>query len=277
MTDPRRFDGRVAVVTGAASGVGAATAALLAERGAAVVVADIDGAGAGEVAGRITSAGGRAVPITVDVADDAAVADMVSRTVADLGRIDVLHNNAAALGDDVLGRDTDVTGVPLDVWDRTLAVTLTGAMLGCRYAVPHMLAQGSGAIVNTTSTAGQRGDLSRVAYGSAKAGVIALTLYVATMYGKRGIRCNAVAPGLVLSPIARRNMSDENLAVTRAHQLVDHLGQPEDIAAVVAFLASDEARFVTGQVVNADGGVQAHTPAYADYYPQFAATGKGWP
>jgi len=277
VTDPRRFDGRVAVVTGAASGVGAATASLLAARGAAVTVADIDGAGAAEVAGRITAAGGRALAVTVDVADDAAVADMVGRTVADLGRLDVLHNNAAALGDDVLGRDTDVTAVPLDVWDRTLAVTLTGAMLGCRYAVPHMLAQGAGVVVNTTSTAGQRGDLSRVAYGSAKAGVISLTMYVATMYGKRGIRCNAVAPGLVLSPIARRNMSEDNLAVTRAHQLVDHLGQPEDIAAVVAFLASDEARFVTGQVVNADGGVQAHAPSYADYYPRFAETGKGWP
>lgn len=271
------FEGKVAIVTGSASGVGAATARLLAQRGAAVAIADINDDGAARVAEEICAQGGSAVAVHVDVAEDEQVAAMVARTVEAFGRVDVLHNNAADLSDATLGADTDVLGVPLDVWDRTMAISLRGPMLGCRHALPFMLAQGSGSIVNTTSTAGQRGDLSRVAYGAAKAGVIMLTQYVATMYGKRGVRCNAVAPGLVLSPIALRNMGPEALEIARSHQLLDLMASPEDIAPLVVFLASDEARFITGQTFNADGGVQAHTPSYADYAERFAATGRGWP
>jgi NAD(P)-dependent dehydrogenase (short-subunit alcohol dehydrogenase family) len=255
------FEGKVAIVTGSASGIGESTA----------------GHQADAVATDIARGGGRALAVSVDVADDEQVEAMVRRTIEAFGRVDVLHNNAAALGDDVLGRDSDVINVPLDVWDRTMAISLRGPMLGCRHVVPHMLEQGAGSIVNTASTAGQRGDLSRVAYGSAKGGILAFTMYVATMYGKRGIRCNAVAPGLILSPIARRNMSPEDLAVSQANQLITHQGVPEDVAALVVFLASDDARFITGQTINADGGVQAHMASYSHYFARFESTGKGWP
>jgi NAD(P)-dependent dehydrogenase (short-subunit alcohol dehydrogenase family) len=271
------LDGYVALVTGSASGIGEATARLLAQRGAAVVVADINEMGANRVAEEIERSGGRACAVMADVAEEDDCRRMVAQAIERFGRLDILHNNAAALGADVLGRDTDVINVPLETWDRTMAISLRGPMLGCRFALPHMLDQGRGSIINTASTAGQAGDLSRVAYGSAKAGVITLTKYVATMYGKRGVRCNAIAPGLILSPPAQRNMSPENLTISQKHQLISHTGVPEDIAPLVAFLASDDARFITGQTINADGGVHAHTPSYGDYCERFAETGRGWP
>ena len=257
------LDGKVAVITGAASGIGAATAALMAQRGAAVVVADINEVGAQEVSDAITRLGGAATPIHADVSSEADVKAMIDAALSTYGRIDVLHNNAAALGDDVLGRDRDLLSMTVELWDRTMAISLRGVMLGCRHALVPMLDQGAGVIVNTASVAGQTGDVVRAAYGSAKAGVEALTKYVATMYGKRGIRCNAIAPGLILSPPALANLTPEMLEATLRNRLVARAGTPDDIAAMVAFLASDEAGFITGQTINVDGGVLAHHPAYS--------------
>jgi NAD(P)-dependent dehydrogenase (short-subunit alcohol dehydrogenase family) len=263
------LDGKVAIVTGGASGVGEATCHLLAELGAAVTVADVNAAGAERVATEVTAAGGRAIAVTVDVREEDQVEAMVRDTVRAHGGLDILHNNAAALGPDVLGRDDDVLTMTVELWDTTMAITSRGMMLGCKHALPHMLAAGSGAIVNTTSVAGQVGDCARVAYGAAKAGVISLTQYVATMYGKWGIRCNAIAPGLILSPPALREMSQEMLDVSMGHRLLDRNGAPLDIAHAVAFLASDAAAFITGQVLNVDGGVLAHHPTYFQHHPLF--------
>lgn len=259
-----RFDDRVAVITGAASGIGEATARLVASLGGAVVVADIDGSRAQAVAEAIVADGGRAVASVTDVSAEDQIEAMVRTAIDTFGRIDVLHNNAAALGPDALGRDRGVVDMDLELWDRTQAITLRGVMLGCKHAVPHMVSQGGGAIVNTASTAGQAGDFARSAYGAAKAGVENLTRSVATMYGHAGVRCNAVAPGLVLSPAALAQLSDEQLAGFARHRLLAHTGEPNDIAWMVAFLASDLARYVTGQIVNVDGGVLAHFPSYAD-------------
>ncbi len=175
-----RFEGKVAIVTGGGSGIGRATARLLASEGAAVTVADISVDAADAVVAEVQAAGGRARRQVVDVSDPDAVAAMVADTVAAFGGLDVLHNNAAAL--DQNRHDQDVVTMDLATWDRVMAVNLTGPMLGCRYAVPAMLERGGGAIVNTASAAAFYGSRTLLAYGTSKAGVVALTRYIATAY-----------------------------------------------------------------------------------------------
>jgi len=261
---PFRLDGKVAVVTGAASGIGRASAHALARAGASVVVADIDGDGAARVASEIEAEGGRAVPQRADVACEADVEAMLAAAVAHFGGLDVLHNNAAATSPELLAVDTDVASLSLDVWNRVLATNLGGVMLGCKHAIPRMLARGGGSIVNTSSASGLVGDVVRAAYGASKAGVQSLTQYVATQYGKRGIRCNAIAPGVIETPALRANVAPEVVAIYERSHLTPRLGRAEDIASAVVFLASDEAAFVTGQILCVDGGLLAHHPAYGE-------------
>jgi NAD(P)-dependent dehydrogenase (short-subunit alcohol dehydrogenase family) len=259
-----RFDGKVAIVTGGGSGIGRATACLLASEGVRVTVADIANAQAEAVVDEISRAGGTARAQVVDVADPDAVTAMVADTVRAFSRLDVLHNNAAAL--DQNRNDQDVVTMDLATWERVLAENLTGPMLGCRFAIPAMLESGGGAIVNTASAAAFYGSASLAAYGTSKAGVVALTRYVATAYGDRGIRCNAVAPGVVVAREAQDALGgpmSERLAPYTTSHLVGRLGYPEEIAAAVAYLASDDARFVTGETLRIDGGFTAHTPTYA--------------
>lgn len=259
-----RFEGKVAIVTGAGSGIGRATAELLATEGAAVTVADIRATAAEEVVAAITSAGGSARVQVLDVSDPAAVEAMVADTVAAFGGLDVLHNNAAAL--DQSPNDTDVVTMELATWDRVLAVNLTGPMLGCRFAIPAMIERGGGVIINTASVAAFYGGRSLTAYGTSKAGLVSLTRYVATAFADRGIRCNAVAPGVVLPEKTQEAlggpMGDRLRHYTVSH-LTGRLGYPEEIAHAVAYLASDDAAFVTGEVLRVDGGMTAHAPGRA--------------
>jgi NAD(P)-dependent dehydrogenase (short-subunit alcohol dehydrogenase family) len=260
----RRFENKVAIVTGGGSGIGRATARRLAEEGAAVTVADLHGESADAVVGEIEAAGGRARSQVVDVADVAAVEAMVAETVAAFGGLDVLHNNAAAL--DQNGLDQDVVSMDLDTWHRVLEVNLTGPMLGCRFAIPAMLERGGGSIVNTASAAAFYGGTSLLAYSTSKAGLVALTRNVATAYGERGIRCNAVAPGVVVARAAQEALGGPMGARLRRYttsHLTGRLGYPEEIALAVAFLASDDASFVTGEILRVDGGFTAHSPTYA--------------
>jgi NAD(P)-dependent dehydrogenase (short-subunit alcohol dehydrogenase family) len=264
-----RFTDKVAIVTGAGSGIGRATALLLAAEGARVTVADIAEGAAAEVVAAIEAAGGSARVQVADVSDPDAVAATVADTVQAYGGLDVLHNNAAALDQNRV--DQDVVTMDLATWDRVMAVNLNGPMLGCRFAIPAMLERGGGAIVNTASAAAFYGSHSLAAYGTSKAGVVALTRYVATAYGERGIRCNAVAPGVVVDRAAQEAlggpMGDRLRRYSTSH-LVGRLGYPEEIAASVAYLASDDAAFVTGEVLRVDGGFTAHTPTYAtDRHP----------
>jgi NAD(P)-dependent dehydrogenase (short-subunit alcohol dehydrogenase family) len=258
----RRFDGRAAIVTGAGSGIGRATALRLASEGAAVAAADIDLDAARATEARIRDAGGSAISVPADVSDEAQVARMVRSTVAELGRLDVLHNNAAVLAPDVYGRDLDLSDLAVEVWDRTLAVNARGTMLCCKHAVPSLTRPG-GAIVNTISLSALVGDEDHAAYGSSKAAVQALTRYVATMYGKEGIRCNAVAPALVMTDTARAAMPEPVLREKAAERALPWPAEPEDIAAAVAWLASDEARCITGQTLVVDCGTLAHRPQHA--------------
>jgi len=258
------LEGRVAIVTGAGSGIGRATALAFSAAGAAVLVADLNGERAEAVTGEIEARGGRARACRVDVGDESSIAAMVAAAVDAFGGLDILHNNAADSDPALMARDRTVTEIDCEVWDRTMRVNLRGPMLGCKHAIPRMLERGGGAIVNTSSASGLTGDLARTAYAASKAGLQSLTQSVATQYGKQGIRCNAIAPGVIATPALEANVAPEALAIYRGSTLAPRLGRPEDIAAAVVFLASPAAEFITGQILPVDGGLLAHHPTVSE-------------
>lgn len=255
-----RFKDKVAIVTGGASGIGEATCRRLAAEGATVVVADINGNRAESLASTL---GPRASAAAFDAVDVASIERLVKGTIAKYGRLDVLHNNAALTSPALHARDNNAIDIDFDTWDLVFAANLRGYLAGCKYALPTMIAQGGGAIVNTASTGAFSGDITRMAYTVSKAAIIGLTRQIATHHGKQGIRCNAVAPGLVLSAGARATVPDV-IRVMQRHLLTPQIGEPDDLAALVCFLASDEARYINGQTYIADGGMLAHNPAMAD-------------
>jgi NAD(P)-dependent dehydrogenase (short-subunit alcohol dehydrogenase family) len=251
-----RLTGRVAVVTGAAGGIGAATAKELAAEGARVVVADVQD-GAGTVAA-ITGAGGEAVAVGCDVADPASVEAMVAAAVEQYGALDVLVNNAGVSGGSSLLHETDV-----EVWTRTLAVNLTGPFLVTRAAMPHLLASGAGRIVNIASTYGLIGAPLAGAYCASKGGVVNLTRQLAVDYSPLGIRVNAICPGYIDTDMGggRAALPPEQAAAAHARreaaaalQPIGRQAQAEEVARVAVFLVSDDSSFMTGSIVTVDGG-----------------------
>ena len=253
---------KVAIVTGAGSGIGRASALRMAQLGAAVTVADINLERATAVTREITELGGQAIAYQVDVAEESQMRGMVQATVEHFGGLDVLHNNAADVRPETYGRDLKVTDMDTALWDSFMAINLRSVMLGCKWAIPEMLKRGGGSIVNTSSLAASGGQDTTVAYGVSKAGVNTLTQYVATQYGKQGIRCNAIAPGYTLTP-AGRAAPRAFLEVYEKNTLTPYLGEPEDLANVAAFLASDQSRYITGQIIAVDGGISAHCTTVA--------------
>jgi len=260
-----RLDGKVAIVTGGGSGIGEATVRLMAQEGASVVVADIDGRAAGRVAGEVTGA----VAVQVDVADESSVVGMVEAAVESFGGLDVLHNNASDAATNQL--DMDIARLDMAVFDRLVAVNLKGQFMGCKHAIPRMLERGGGSIVCTASIEGFVGRGVRAAYGASKAGVVLLTKAVAAQYGRRGIRCNAVAPGLVVTPALKHHYTTpETIEASLAFYPMPRLCAPEDVAGAVVFLASDDAAYVNAATLMVDGGATVYLPS-----PQSVDRGAG--
>jgi len=250
-----RLDGKVAVITGAASGIGAATARRFCREGAAVVVADLNDAGGRAVVTECTAAGGRAVFRRTDVSAEPDVAAAIALAVESYGRLDVLFNNAGLGG--ALG---PIDETPVEDWDRTQAVLLRAVFLGMKHAVPRMRAGGGGSIISTASVAGLRGGAGPHAYSAAKAAVINLTRSVVLEVAKDHIRVNCICPGGIHTPLIGQRFpgSDEQLAqILSTVQPLQRAGTPDDIAAMALYLASDEARFVTGTAMVVDGGFTA--------------------
>lgn len=248
-----KLDNRIAAITGAASGIGAATARLFAAEGARVILADIDQANGAKVAAEI---GAAALFHPTDVADPRQVEALVRFSVERFGRLDVLHNNAffAAFG--------PVGQLSVEGWQQTIAVTLSGVFYGMRFALPQMVEQGGGVIVNTASISGLAGDYMLGAYNAAKGGVINLTRTAAIEYARKNIRVNAVCPGGIATPPVLTALAvggEETRRAADERHPIGRLGRPEEIAKVVLFLACEDSSLMTGSIVVADGGVTAHT------------------
>ncbi|NTY58090.1 SDR family NAD(P)-dependent oxidoreductase [Mycolicibacterium sphagni] len=243
----RGLEGRTFIVAGGATGIGAGTAKRLAAEGASVAVGDVNIAGARATVGQITESGGSAIAVQFDLADDDSIHHLVETTIAEFGAIHGLDNVGADLSEGNLGRDTTILDTPFEVWQRTLDVNLLGYVRTIRAVLPHLLEQGGGAIVNTSSGGSLGTDPMHVAYNVAKAGVNQITRHVANNYGAKGIRSNALMPGLVMGETQERQNDQQMQQMFLMAAKVTRLGQPSDLAAVAAFLLSDEAEWINGQ------------------------------
>jgi len=267
----KRLGNKIAFITGGAGGIGMACAERFIAEGAKVIVADLFGDAARKAADRL---GPEALGLGVDIGDEASVREGMAAAIRHFRRIDILFNNAALTNPASMNLDTDVVNVPMDIWNNTLHVNLTGTMLCCRHAIPHMAENGGGTILNTASGAGLAADVTRVAYGVSKAGMIALTKYVATHHGHQGIRANAICPGPVITPLSL-DIGGDMMPLVKRQTPLGKLGAPKDIAALATFLVADESEYINGEIITIDGGTMAHhahVPDMQDYLKSKAAT-----
>ncbi|MDM8000781.1 MAG: glucose 1-dehydrogenase [Dehalococcoidia bacterium] len=249
---------KVALITGAGSGIGRATALLFANEGARVVVADFVPQGGHETVKMIREAGGQALFVEVNVTKSSDVQRMIRSAVDEYGKLDVLFNNAGMQGKYIMTAD-----LPEEVWDNIIATNLRGVFLGCKYAIPIMLTQGGGVIINTASSAGIMGLPGSQAYCASKAGVILLTKAAALEYADKNIRINCICPGGIVTPLAGigKPMTDvTSVPLFHQSQAMRRFGQPEEVARAALYLASDDSSFVTGTALMVDGGWTAGLP-----------------
>jgi NAD(P)-dependent dehydrogenase (short-subunit alcohol dehydrogenase family) len=264
MTDAIRLDGKVAIITGGAGGIGAATARLMTARGAVVVIADIAFDRAQALASELSGA----LAVQLDLESEASILAMIETAQTHYGRIDILHNNAALLGPDIAKADSDIEQMDTALWDRTFAVNVRGSMIACRLALPHLRGT-RGNIVNTVSNLALQGHMIQAAYSASKSAIIQMTRSIAASHGKLGVRCNAVAPGMTMTPALMEAFPPPLRQIVEDETLRDQLGEPEDIAEAVAFLASPAARNITGQILVSDGGLASHVPGLPGFQQFF--------
>jgi NAD(P)-dependent dehydrogenase (short-subunit alcohol dehydrogenase family) len=246
-----RLAGKVAFITGAAVGIGRATAVLFAREGARLALADIDAAGLAETAH--AASGGPAEPMTIrtDVTDPDSIRDAIARTEAQFGKVDVLHNNA---GGSTM-QDGSVVDAALDEFWRVIRLDLFGTVLGCRYGIPALVRAGGGSVINMTSNLALMGIVGRDFYSAAKGGVASLTRALAVTHGKDRVRVNAIAPSVTLTPRVRALLAGNDAMQKLANSHLLGLGEPEDVAQAALYLASDESRITTGTILRVDSGV----------------------
>lgn len=256
-----RVQDKVAVITGGASGIGLAAAKLLAAEGASVVIGDLKQEQAEAAAAEITAAGGKAIGRAVDAMDEASLIALVDAAVEEFGALHIMCNHVGGSNPD---KDLDLLRLDMDEFDRTMRLNVRSTVVGSRAALPHIIAAGGGSIINTASVGGMSGDFLQVAYGTAKAAVIRLTEYVATQYGAHNVRCNAIAPGAIMTPALRDNLPAEAIESIRSHNALPFIGAAEDIADAMLYLASDESRYITGQTLVVDGGMSSHSSIAED-------------
>ena len=258
-----RLDGKVAFITGGGSGIARAASLLFAREGAKVVVAEIDGALGEATARDVVDAGGDAMAVCTDVTDESSVRAAIDAVVARHGRLDILFNCAGGS----LNEDSLVTEVDLDVWDRTMALDVRGAMLVCRHGIPELVKAGGGSVVNMSSGAALRGSSPKHVYTAAKGAILSFTRALAGSYAKDNIRANAICAGRILTDRILNNygtadapglVADLQDAAGRVRDYPFWVGRPEDIASIALFLASDESRMITGATIPADGGRSAY-------------------
>jgi len=248
----KSLENKVAIVTGASSGIGEAIAIKLAEEGAKVVVSDINEEGGQKVVEQIKNNGGEAFFIKADTSSPEENEKLVTETVNHFGKLDIAVNNAG------VGGPAQVTGeYPVDAWDKVIAINLSGVFYGLRYQIPAILANGGGSIVNMASVLGQVGTKLSPAYVAAKHGVVGLTKAAALEYADQKIRINSVGPGYIKTPLLVKHLSDEQMEGLVAQHPIGRLGESSEIAELVAWLVSDKASFVTATYYAADGGLLA--------------------
>lgn len=252
-----RFENKVAIITGAAGGIGEATTRRFVSEGGRVVIADHSEEKAHQLAAELREAGADARSIYFSATELQSCKELVDFTTKEYGQIDVLINN---VGGTDLKRDLNIEKLDIDYFDEVFHLNLCCTMYLSQQVIPIMVAHGGGTIVNVASISGVTADANGTLYGASKAGVINLTKYIATQLGKKNIRCNAVAPGLILTPAAVNNLNEDVRNIFLGQCATPYLGEPEDVAATIAFLASNDARYITGQTILVDGGLTSHNP-----------------
>jgi len=248
-----RLSGKTTLITGAASGLGRVAALTFAAQGSRIVISDVgDGA---SVIEEIARSGGEAAYVKADVTNEASWAEVIGVARSRFGSLDVLYNNAGVM----LGADDDPVSTPIDVYEKTMDINVRGVLLGCKHAIPVMLEQGKGSIINVASFVAHMGAATpQVAYTASKGAVLAMTREIAVVYARRGIRANALCPGPVMTPLLAAFLSDDAKRNRRlVHIPMGRFGDPQEIANGALFLASDESSWMTGQSLIIDGGITA--------------------
>ena len=250
-----RLEGKVALITGGASGMGKVASSLFAGEGAKVVLTDVTDEAGEEVASDIQAGGGEAEFVHADISSEADAKAMVEAAVSRFGKLDVLYNNAGIM----LGTDGSVDTTEEWVWDKTLSINVKGVAFGCKYGVPAMIASGGGSIINVASFVAWMGAAtSQTAYTASKGAVLAMTREIAVEYARKGVRCNALCPGPIDTPLLAELLSDPERRQRRfVHIPMGRLGRAEELAKAALFLASDDSSFMTGASLIVDGGITA--------------------